>query len=470
MTPLGSPIGPGADVRPLPDAGNHAHLYVDDALGEMTPSVRALALVGLCVAIAMAEGFDAQAMAFAAPLVSRQWALGSSGIGILLASSIVAMVVAGFVLAPLGDRWGRRPAILAALAVTSVATAAGAVAPGFGWLLCARVLAGLGLGLAFPTVIALAMEIMPRRFHALVVVAVSCGYPIGGAAGGFVVAQLIDGYGAASIFLLGGATTAALLCICIAALTESPLWLAGRDPARPDLPRLIRRLGAVVPAQAVTFGMREGRVAKSPVAALFTPERRPRTVLLSSINFCNLSMVYFYIIWLPTMLVNAGQAASFAAGALAAFSGAGVIGGLAFAFGLRRWGAGKALGAAYSGSLVFIGWLAVTSPTDGLFMPVLVCAGAFVVGSQFCLNAVVNQYYPSSIRATASGFTGGVGRLGAVAAPLVGAAVITATTPFGLAAAVGAVPAGLALVCLCAMVVLAPLRAQNGSSRASASA
>jgi len=50
-------------------------------------------------------------------------------------------------------------------------------------------------------------------------------------------------------------------------------------------------------------------------------------------------------------------------------------------------------------------------------------AGLFVVGGQAALNALSGMFYPSHIRATGSGWALGVGRLGAVAGPLVGASL-----------------------------------------------
>lgn len=436
-------------------------VYVDDALGDMRPRRYAFGIVGLCTLVAMAEGYDAQAMAFAAPLVARHWGLASNAIGALLGASIIAMVVASFVLAPLGDRLGRRPAILAALLLVAGATGAGAFAPSFGWLLCSRVAAGIGLGLAFPTVIALAMEVMPRRLHTMTVVLVSCGYPIGGAVGGGIAAMLIEQHGAQAIFLLGGGTTATLLLLCLAVLPESPIWLAAKGGDQARIGKLVVRLGGVVPAAAAAFDIREARVRRSPVAALFTPARRSRTLLLWLLNFANLSMVYFYIIWLPSILVNAGHAASFAATALALYSGAGVFGGLGLAVALRRWGTGWTLGGAYLGAGILIGALAIVSHDGANFLPILALSGALIVGSQFCLNAVVNQYYPSAIRTTASGFAGGAGRLGAVAAPLIGAMIVKPENPYPLVIAVGIVPAAIALATLLVLVFAAPLLAAD---------
>lgn len=439
--------------------GGTETVWVDRAVDQMTPSIYAYAVVALCGLIGAAEGYDAQAMAFAAPLVARAWQLSSGQLGALLASSIIAMVAGNFLLAPLGDRWGRRPAILAALAVAACATAAGAFAPDFRWMLVWRVGAGLGLGLAFPTVITLAMEVMPRRLYAMAVVFVGCGYPIGGAIGGAGAAALIDAHGHPAVFLVGGCSTAVLFLLCLPLLPESPLWLGRRAPRDPSLPRLLRRLGAIVPSSTAAFGIGESPVHRSAVAELFTKERWARTILLWVINFANLSLVYFYVMWLPTILVNAGHGAAFAVKALALYSAAGVVGGLLLALVLRRGGAGLTIGGAYAGIIVLLPALAGMSVFAPGFLVVLAASGALIVGSQFCLSAVVTRYYPSSIRATASGYASGMGRLGAVAAPLVGTFVVSSTRPSWLPLAIGVVPAAIALVALLVLVFAAPLQA-----------
>lgn len=441
----------------VPQSSAADRVWVDEAVGQMAPSPYAYAMVALCAAIGMAEGYDAQLMAFAAPLVAREWGLSSGAVGALLAASIVAMVLANFVLAPLGDKWGRRPAILGALALVAAASGAGAFAPDFGWLLAFRALAGLGLGLAFPTVIALAMELMPRRLHAMSVVVVGCGYPIGGAVGGLIAAGLIDDHGYPAVFLLGGFATAALFLLCLPFLPESPLWLARHAPQRPALPRLLARLGVPASPGTSMFGIKAPPVGRSSVAALFSDGRRARTLLMWLINFANLSMVYYYIIWLPSILVNAGMTPSSAASALAMFSGSGVIGGLVLGALLRRAGPARVLGGAYGAAALFILVLAMTPVTADGFLALLAVSATVTIGSQFCLTAVVNQYYPSDIRITAAGWAGGVGRLGAIAAPAIGAAIVHADGSYWIAIGAGVVPAVVAFLTLIILVFAAPL-------------
>jgi AAHS family 4-hydroxybenzoate transporter-like MFS transporter len=422
----------------------------DRLLSEFKPGAYAYLVVGLCVMVAMAEGYDAQAMAFAAPVIAQEWGLTPSVMSVLLAASIVGLVIGSFLLAPLGDRWGRRPAVLLGLLIASAATGAGAIAPDVPSLLATRLVAGLGLGLAFPTLIALAMEVMPRRLHTLTVVLVGCGYPLGGVFGGAAVAQTLPLYGYQSVFVLGAVSTLAFLLICLVLLPESPLFLARRDGGDARLPRLLSRLGGSVPPGTVQFFIEESRPERSPVRELFTPERKQPTLLLWTMNFANLLIVYYMITWLPTIMVNAGRDAAFGALVHSMYGGAGIVGGLALALLMRRFGAGYTLGGAYAATAVSAAALGLLDRVDALFLSILAFSGAMIVGSQFCLNAVVNQFYPSAMRATAAGYATGAGRLGAVAAPAVGGVVFSISTSPSLAFYVLVVPAVAAVIAIAA--------------------
>ena len=120
--------------------------------------------------------------------------------------------------------------------------------------------------------------------------------------------------------------------------------------------------------------------------------------------------------------------------------------GLVLASLLRAFPATLLLGVAYGVALAASLALAATPAAGGAFLAFVAVAGAAMVGSQFCLTAVVNQFYPSAIRATASGFATGAGRLGAVFAPLAGAAVMASVSQAQHALAAAAAPAAVAML------------------------
>ena len=76
--------------------------------------------IAICVLLNMLDGFDVMVMAFTAPHVSADWALSGKLLGIMLSAGLVGMALGSFLLAPLADRWGRRPMIMLCLVILTV--------------------------------------------------------------------------------------------------------------------------------------------------------------------------------------------------------------------------------------------------------------------------------------------------------------------------------------------------------------
>jgi hypothetical protein len=102
--------------------------------------------VALSVALNALDGFDVLAITFAAPGISKAWGIGPAQLGIALSSGLVGMTAGSLLLAPLGDRLGRRPLILGCLLLMALGMALTATATGIYSLCVWRVLTGLGIG------------------------------------------------------------------------------------------------------------------------------------------------------------------------------------------------------------------------------------------------------------------------------------------------------------------------------------
>src|SRR3546814_855312 len=85
---------------------------------------------------------------------------------------------------PLADRHGRKPILIIALIITTVTTFACAAAETFQHLAALRFLAGVGLGGALVTVIALAAESIGPERRASAVTLLFIGFPLGAGLGG----------------------------------------------------------------------------------------------------------------------------------------------------------------------------------------------------------------------------------------------------------------------------------------------
>lgn len=91
----------------------------------------------------------------ALPLLARDLAAPMAGVQLTMSGLILAFGFGQLAWGPIADRVGRRPALLAGLALYTLAAVAGAMAPSIDWLIGWRILQGVGLAAA--VVIARAM-------------------------------------------------------------------------------------------------------------------------------------------------------------------------------------------------------------------------------------------------------------------------------------------------------------------------
>src|SRR5262245_38096751 len=69
-------------------------------------------VVILCALIAFLDGFDTQVMALTVPAIAKAWGIAHTSFSLALSASLIGLGVGAAVLAPLGDRIGRRPMLI----------------------------------------------------------------------------------------------------------------------------------------------------------------------------------------------------------------------------------------------------------------------------------------------------------------------------------------------------------------------
>src|SRR3972149_9212433 len=103
-------------------------------------------VVMLCgVAVLILDGFDIQIIGFVAPALTTEFGITRSELAPVLGASLVGMAVGALAVGPVGDRWGRRPALLASTALFGVATLLGATSESLDALAGWRVITGVAL-------------------------------------------------------------------------------------------------------------------------------------------------------------------------------------------------------------------------------------------------------------------------------------------------------------------------------------
>src|SRR5581483_8863067 len=148
---------------------------------------RVYALCGLSVFL---DGYDTQAVAYIAPVVSRNWNLPTGAFGPVFAAGLIGSALGSLALAPLSDRLGRKRVMVASAAAIGLLTLLCAAAKTLGMLELLRFLAGLGLGATLPNALALIAEYAPERRRTTIVSARFCGLAVGAALGAVAAAAL----------------------------------------------------------------------------------------------------------------------------------------------------------------------------------------------------------------------------------------------------------------------------------------
>jgi MFS transporter, AAHS family, 4-hydroxybenzoate transporter len=383
-------------------------------------------LLALCLLVVTFDGFNAQIMGYVAPALVAKWHISRGALGPVISSGLFGLMIGALVLGALGDRIGRKPVLLLSTATFGVFSLATSFATTPEQMLALRFVTGLGLGGAMPVAIALVSEYAPMRMKSTMVTITVCGFAIGPAIGGLVASDLVQRSGWASLFLVGGAVPLLLLPLLWLFLPESSRFLIARGaPAA----RVAATLKRVFPGENLTadtvFVHDEAHLRKAPVADVFRDGRGAGTVLLWIAIFFNLVGINLQTSWLPLIITGMGYTTPQAVLATAGFHVGGAVGGLALSRLLDKLDYYRTVCAVFILAAIMIVLIGLAGANLLALRLTIFAAGLFVVGGQAALNALSGMFYPSYIRSTGSGWALGVGRLGAVVGPVVGASLLS---------------------------------------------
>ena len=183
----------------------------------------------LCTLVQICDGYDLNSVAWAVPSLIREWHLPPSAFTIAFLWSSIGIMVGALSAGPIGDRFGRRPLLLASLTIFGIASLLSAVVGSLSMLSLLRFFTGIGIGGGFSGAAALTGDYTPHRLRATMIMATFTGAPLGGFLGGQIVALLLAEFGWRMIFVLGGIFPLALLPVLVFWLPESPRFLAARQ-------------------------------------------------------------------------------------------------------------------------------------------------------------------------------------------------------------------------------------------------
>ncbi|MFP1682301.1 MFS transporter [Alloalcanivorax sp. C16-1] len=384
-------------------------------------------IIVFCALVAMLDGFDTQVIAFAAPAIANDWAANLAAFGPVFSSALFGGLIGALIFGPLGDRVGRKPALIGAVLIMSIGSLLTPLCGDVSTLTLVRFFTGIGLGGALPNFITLTAEYSPKHLRATIVPVMYCGFPLGAIIGGAVASQLISAFGWGSVFLMGGILPLLLVPALIVFLPESVRFLA-RERKREKIDLILSRMGR--------SGVWDGELAapekesKVPVKDIFRDGRLSGTLGIWLVFFSSLLLTYFMVNWLPLVAQSSGFGPEDAVLAvvllnLGAVCGTVLIGRLG-----DRVGQGIVVSLAYA-----IGFLAITAlgkigHSVSLLFALTFLSGFFSIGAQICTVAICTNLYDVTTRATGTGWAMGAGRVGAIVGPVVGGVLIGAEVGF----------------------------------------
>lgn len=364
------------------------------------------------------EGFDLVVLGVVLSPMLRDgvWGLTPATGALISVAGLVGVMVGAITIGTVTDIIGRRRTMLFTVVGFSALTLLCAFAPDpwtFGAL---RFIAGLGLGGVLPVAIALVNE-----------------YAHVGKGGG-ATTVLMTGYH------VGAVITALLGIVVIPALGWRAMFVIGALPALVLVPLIMRYL-----PESESFLQEKARERHNPVAILFGGGYLRATIAFWVTSFMGLLLVYGLNTWLPEIMRSAGYELGAALALLLVLNVGAILGLLVAGQVANRVGVRPAVLAWFTAAALFLALLSIRLPGIGVYVGVLM-AGVFVFSAQVLVYAYVSQLYPAAARGTAIGAASGVGRLGAIAGPLIGGALLTAGIAypwgfyvFAVVAAIGAV-------------------------------
>ena len=166
----------------------------------------------------------------------------------------------------------------------------------------------------------------------------------------------------------------------------------------------------------------------APTGQLFAQGRGFSTVMFWTAFFMCLFMVYALSSWLTKLMAGAGYSLGSALTFVLVLN-AGAIGGAVGGGWLAdRFHIKYVLASMYALAAVSVSLLGFSMPQEVLYI-VVALAGASTIGTQIVANAYTGQFYPMAIRSTGLGFALGIGRGGAILAPIVIGVLVSLQLP-----------------------------------------
>jgi len=374
----------------------------------------------------LVDQIDVALLTFLLGSVTREFHLSPVAIGMLASMTFAGQFVGNLVAGTASDLFGRRSVFQWTMILWGLASFGAALSWSVASLMVFRFLIGVGVGGEAPVAQALVSEYVPAAVRGRYIAIMEGFWAVGSVLSGTISFFLLPYLGWRWVF-----ATVGLLAFVVywvrRTVPESPRWLAdkGRDTEADMILSAIeasveRATGAPLPEPALIAPEINH---ESPWRTLFTPTYAPRTLMASGLWFFALLGYFGLSSWLTLLLQAKGFTIVKSVGFVTLITLGGIPGFAAAAWCLEALGRKPT-------TIAFLLASAVAAYVYGSMQALLpLFLGGFVMqfflfGMWSCLYAYTPELYPTRARSTGAGFASAMGRIGAMAGPVIVGAVV----------------------------------------------
>ncbi|MFA7270927.1 MAG: MFS transporter, partial [Sterolibacterium sp.] len=412
-------------------------------------------VVAVSFLLMLVDGYDNISIAYIAPLLIKEWGIDKSALGPLFSAGLLGGLFGPPLFGYLGDRYGRKSAVIWGAFFFGLFTLAQVWANSLGSMMALRFIAGIGIGGVLPITVSLNTEFAPRRVRASMTMLSFVGVALGGALGGLVSSMFMGSYGWQVIFWSGGIAPILVGVLALFVFPESLKFLSLKPARRKELLKTLARLapGVSVPEDARFVLSDETNRARFAFKDLLAGRLALITPLFWLANVISLLVFFFVNQWTPVLLASTGIPVERAAISTGLFMLCGFVGVLAIMRPVDKLGL-IPVPLLFAIGIPAVGLIGIPGLPEWAIMGLVGLAGFSLIALQFGIIATETQVYPTYIRSWGVGSCFAFGRVGSVIGPLAGGAMLARGMPvqdlFFVASA-------LLIVGLIATVKLTPL-------------
>ena len=403
----------------MPEQANIIKDRIDN--GPMT--FAQIIIVAIAFILNCVDGIDVVAMSVAAPVLGAEWQISPVQTGYILSAALVGMCLGAMFLAPLGDIYGRRKIVLFSSLLTGISmVATGFIDHSVEIMIVIRAISGLGIGAIFASGATFGGEFTPERFKNFTVTIIISGFPLGAAIVGPVAAYILPNFGWQTLFISAGITTLIICLLAYFLLPESVQYLEKSDG---NTEEKISKINDVlhkisrVPIDYLPILNCDKHPKKAAVKALLASDLMMTTLKLWTIFFLGYLGIYFVIAWVPSLFVASGWTMSQGIYALTISNLGAVLGTTSLGLITTRYSLTKPIGIFFGITALLMVYFTVSKTTELIMLYVLIfLIGVFLNGAFCGMFAVASRIYRTEIKSTGIGWCAGLGRTGAIVAPI----------------------------------------------------